>query len=348
MASQNISGLSRAQRPLQAANFAALLEAVALDPAAIDSAATPSVTKDPATRKRKPSGSRQPALAHRSPVDPSRPAVVASPLPRAREQAKPEPETSSRKPPKSLRVSRKDAATSAARPAVQEPALKFAAPKPKARPAETPLPAALHPDALHEDLLASDTVAIQSAAPFLSAGLPASPAGPIRPHDFRPQEFKPQDYRSQEFKPQELKALEGQSLEDHSADFAKRHALPDRQADDAWVRWPGPRRKCVTISVRLSPEDAKMLRRRASESQLSVSDYMRSCVLEADQLRAQVKQALAEMKMQGTDWQATAAREESSQPFAPQPPQPRESRLKGWFSGLRGPLTPASAMSSQR
>ncbi len=379
MASQNISALSRAQRAPQAANFAALLEAVALDPAAIDSSAIPSETKNSATRKRKTSGSRQSESAHPSQGVPNRSAGLAPPLPHARQQAKAEPETSSRKPPKSLRISRKDAAPVAVRPAVQkaaqEPVLKVVKPKPQARFAQMPLPPALHPDLLHpdllhEDLLASDTVAIQSAAPAASAGLPASAAGPIlpqpilpqpfKPQLFKPQNFDPQDFGPREFRSQEVRPLEGQrddqGLQERSVatDSARHNAVPDQQADDAWVRWPGPRRKCVTISVRLSPEDAKMLRRRANESQLSVSDYMRSCVLEADQLRAQVKQALAEMKTQGMDWQATAAREESAPMFAHQPHQPsqplqpKESRLKGWFAGLRGPLAPASAMSSQR
>lgn len=372
MASQNISGLSQAKRAPQAANFAALLEAVALDPAAVGS--TASVPGKPVPRKRKSvdSGSPQPALAQRSQTQrsqtqraqtqrsqsgPHRAPVVASPRPRP--QARVEPDTSSRKPPKSLRVSRKDAAPRAVRPAAQEPALKFVERKP--RPAQKPLPAALHPDALHEDLLASDTVAIHSAAPPVTASLPASATAPNLS-----QEFGPQEFMSQEFKPQDFSPLEGQRLEERSAACSStlHDALPDRKADDGWVRWPGPRRKCVTISVRLSPDDAKMLRRRAGESQLSVSDYMRSCVIEADQLRAQVKQALAEMKrqgmVQGMDWQAAAAREETAPAFAPpshqphqphqpyEPPQPRESRLKGWFSGLRTPLTPASAISSQR
>jgi hypothetical protein len=38
------------------------------------------------------------------------------------------------------------------------------------------------------------------------------------------------------------------------------------------------------------------LKDRAGESGVSVSAYMRSCILDADQLRTQVKQALAEMR----------------------------------------------------
>ncbi len=55
--------------------------------------------------------------------------------------------------------------------------------------------------------------------------------------------------------------------------------------------------KRSTISIRLSEQEAAVLRQRADESCLSVSAYMRSCVMEAEVLRAQVKQALAELRV---------------------------------------------------
>ena len=99
-------------------------------------------------------------------------------------------------------------------------------------------------------------------------------------------------------------------------------------------RWPGPRRKCVTISVRLSAAEAKTLRRRADESELSVSDYLRSCVLEADQLRAQVKQVMAEVRMRAPEAQAagsTAVAEETVKPESLQ----REPRWRRWLAAMR-------------
>ena len=119
---------------------------------------------------------------------------------------------------------------------------------------------------------------------------------------------------------------------------------PVRIETDVVARhWPGARRKCVTISVRLSPEDAKMLRRRANESELSISDYLRSCVLEADQLRAQVKQVLAEMR---THAPGTVPQPERSEPVVSRatPPLPeaqsrrQESRWQRWLASWRGPL----------
>jgi len=59
----------------------------------------------------------------------------------------------------------------------------------------------------------------------------------------------------------------------------------------------GAERRRMTVSVRLSEQESTQLRQRAAESGISVSAYMRSCVLEADHLRAQVKQALAEMRL---------------------------------------------------
>ncbi len=54
--------------------------------------------------------------------------------------------------------------------------------------------------------------------------------------------------------------------------------------------------KSVMLSVRLTEPELELLRLRAAECGVSVSGYMRSCVLEADQLRTQVKHALAEMR----------------------------------------------------
>jgi hypothetical protein len=50
----------------------------------------------------------------------------------------------------------------------------------------------------------------------------------------------------------------------------------------------------------MTGEEFALLKSRAEESGLSVSAYMRSCVLEAESLRVQVKQAMAEMRALGT------------------------------------------------
>lgn len=55
-----------------------------------------------------------------------------------------------------------------------------------------------------------------------------------------------------------------------------------------------PRRE--SVSLRLTEMELTLLKERSSECGLSVSAYMRSCVLDTEQLRAQVKQTLAEMR----------------------------------------------------
>ena len=62
--------------------------------------------------------------------------------------------------------------------------------------------------------------------------------------------------------------------------------------------------KQCTISVRLNRAESEILRLRAAESGMTISAYIRSCVLEADQLRAQVKMALAELRAKTIEMEA--------------------------------------------
>jgi hypothetical protein len=62
---------------------------------------------------------------------------------------------------------------------------------------------------------------------------------------------------------------------------------------------PAAQRRSI-VSVRMTDLEFLRLKDRAGESGISVSAYMRSCILDADQLRAQVKQALAEMRALST------------------------------------------------
>jgi hypothetical protein len=76
--------------------------------------------------------------------------------------------------------------------------------------------------------------------------------------------------------------------------------------------------RTTSVTIRLSHLETARLRRRAAEAGLTVSAYVRSCVLETDALRAQVKEALAEMK--------TAV--EST-------PAPTRERWTGWMGRIR-------------
>jgi hypothetical protein len=57
-----------------------------------------------------------------------------------------------------------------------------------------------------------------------------------------------------------------------------------------------PAQRRSIVSLRLTDNEFLRLKERACESGVSVSAYMRSCIVDADQLRAQVKQALAAMR----------------------------------------------------
>jgi hypothetical protein len=55
--------------------------------------------------------------------------------------------------------------------------------------------------------------------------------------------------------------------------------------------------KCASITIRLSQAECAQLRIRAAEAGLSISAYLRSCTFEAEALRAEVKQTLAQLRM---------------------------------------------------
>ena len=58
----------------------------------------------------------------------------------------------------------------------------------------------------------------------------------------------------------------------------------------------GKTRKTSSITIRLTEAEQAQLQQRAAAAELSVSAYLRSCIFEAESLRAQVKEALSQMK----------------------------------------------------
>lgn len=65
--------------------------------------------------------------------------------------------------------------------------------------------------------------------------------------------------------------------------------------------------RSTSVTIRLSNQECAQLRQRAAEAGLTVSAYLRSCVLEADSLRAQVKEALAELRFTGKSEKPTVS-----------------------------------------
>lgn len=58
----------------------------------------------------------------------------------------------------------------------------------------------------------------------------------------------------------------------------------------------GRKRKTASITIRITDAEEAQLHERAAAAQLSVSAYLRSCIFEAEELRAKVKEALARMQ----------------------------------------------------
>ena len=54
--------------------------------------------------------------------------------------------------------------------------------------------------------------------------------------------------------------------------------------------------KIVSVTIRVTEDEGQQLHARAKEAGLTVSAYLRSCVFEAESLRAQVKHALLQMR----------------------------------------------------
>jgi hypothetical protein len=67
-------------------------------------------------------------------------------------------------------------------------------------------------------------------------------------------------------------------------------------ASQAFLVTKGKKRKSASITIRLTESEEAQLHERAAAAQLSVSAYLRSCIFEAEALRTQVKEALAQMQ----------------------------------------------------
>jgi hypothetical protein len=87
-----------------------------------------------------------------------------------------------------------------------------------------------------------------------------------------------------------------------AADAATMPAMPG-WCEDSELRsahglspMPDGNRKCASVTIRLSKAECEQLRRRSAEAGLTVSAYLRSCTFEAEALRAQVKETLAELR----------------------------------------------------
>jgi hypothetical protein len=97
---------------------------------------------------------------------------------------------------------------------------------------------------------------------------------------------------------------------------------PELQAAGAG-RHPG------TVTIRMSAAECAQLRERAAEAELTLSGYVRSCVLEAEALRTQVKQALQELR--------SPAYQEMRRPAQPELRAESSQDLRGALRGKPSP-----------
>lgn len=95
----------------------------------------------------------------------------------------------------------------------------------------------------------------------------------------------------------ELASAELQTRRDPAAASV---AAPVSDPATAPVSAPVTSTKSASITLRMGAKESAMLRQRAAAAGISVSAYIRSCIFEAEELRAQVKQALAEIKLSRT------------------------------------------------
>jgi len=120
---------------------------------------------------------------------------------------------------------------------------------------------------------------------------------------------------SQEMSSQ-AEATADQEAAQSAQSFAKPQSGPAR--DDATA--PDRNLKSASITIRMSQSECAQLRQRAAEAGLTVSAYLRSCTFEAEVLRAQVKETLAQLRSGALA---------SEQPLmAPAPPTSHRSWLR--------------------
>jgi hypothetical protein len=115
--------------------------------------------------------------------------------------------------------------------------------------------------------------------------------------------------------------------QDSAAASLEPSAGPARPLTNPRVQ-PAPRDRTLkraSITIRLSEAENAQLHQRAAEAGLTVSAYLRSCTLEVESLRAQVKDALAQLR--------------DSVPSPPVPPSGRTKAVQWrqfWPFGRRG------------
>jgi hypothetical protein len=80
--------------------------------------------------------------------------------------------------------------------------------------------------------------------------------------------------------------------------------------------------KSASITIRMSQAECAQVHQRAAEAGLTISAYLRSCTLEAESLRAMVKETMAQLRSNGAGKQEAPAAAS----------QPRRNRMTRFFA----------------
>lgn len=128
------------------------------------------------------------------------------------------------------------------------------------------------------------------------------------------------------------------ALKPESAPQSPIHAAPRAPAEQPVFRRTSieleEKRMRASVTLRMSKAEFAQLQQRAAEAGLTVSAYLRSCTFEVETLRAQVKQALADLR---------TAQKQSSPESSPESSQPQRTSWLAHFLELMRVRRPAVA-----
>ena len=150
----------------------------------------------------------------------------------------------------------------------------------KAKPAAT----AAEPRESWTDGLADDVATLSYERAIEQYTRSRGDGAPFRPHDYFAEQ--PPRVTAGRQEPQQVSSTPPEPRREEP-----RAAAPAREENRLEQS-----RKRASVTVRLTESEYAQLHERATEAGMTVSAYLRSCTYEAESLRAQVKQALAELR----------------------------------------------------
>jgi hypothetical protein len=108
-------------------------------------------------------------------------------------------------------------------------------------------------------------------------------------------------------------------------------------------------RRHSSVTIRLSAQESEQLHLRAVEAGLTVSAYLRSCALEVENLRTEVKATLAQLRSQSVSSQPVSpeSNPQTNSESNPVSPVPHRLLIRSWLRSLLGFLTRPTRLKPQ-